>query len=164
MLKPKKEIEAKIGNIITAIENGIYTETTKDRLESLEAAKRDIEYNIQLEKFKNEAPVESKESVIYYLEKFKNGDINNIDHQRQLINTFVDTIILDDEKDLGIIAFRYSDEANGTREFSIKNTLDMCSNVSCMVDYSQQYSNQKVIKIDFKNRVFFAAFRLKNAA
>ncbi len=135
MFKQKKEIEAKIGNIITAIENGIYTETTKNRLESLEAAKRDIEYNIQLEKFKNEAPVESKESVIYYLEKFKNGDINNIDHQRQLINTFVDTIILDDEKDLGIIAFRYSDEANGTREFSIKNTLDMCSNVSCMVGH-----------------------------
>ncbi len=60
MLQQKKDVENKIANIMTAIENGIFTETTKDRLENLEEVKRNLEYNIQVEKFKNNAPTESK--------------------------------------------------------------------------------------------------------
>ena len=125
MQQQKKDIENKIANIMSAIENGIFTETTKGRLESLEEAKRNLDYNIQLEKFKNEAPVETKDGVIFYLEQFKKGDIKNIDHQRQIINSFIDTIIIDEENDRGIIAYRYTDEGNGTREFSIKNTFEV---------------------------------------
>lgn len=130
MLQQKKEIENKIANIMNAIENGIYTETTKARLENLEEAKRNLEYSINVEKFKNEAPAESKESIIYFLEQFKNGDIKDIDCQRQLINSFIDTIILDEENDRGIIAYRYTDKCNGTQEFSIKNTFDVFECVS----------------------------------
>ena len=130
MLQQKKEIETKIANIISAIENGIFTETTKERLESLEDAKRNLEYSIQVEKFKNDAPAETKGSIVFYLEQFKNGDIKNIDHQRQIINSLIDTIIIDEENDRGIIAFRYNDDNNGTREFSIKNTFDVFECVS----------------------------------
>ena len=125
MQQQKKDIENKIANVMTAIENGIFTSTTKSRLEDLEEAQRNLEYNIQAEKFKNEAPAESKESIIYFLEQFRKGDIHDIECQRIIINSFIDTIIIDEENDRGIIAYRYTDEGNGTREFSLKNTFDV---------------------------------------
>ena len=106
-----------------AIENGIFTPTTKDRLEALEESKRNLEYNIDVERFKNDAPMETKDSIIFYLNQFKNGDIKDLDHQRQIINSFIETIILDEEQ--MIIQYRYSDAANGTREIAIKNTFDV---------------------------------------
>lgn len=130
MLQQKKDVENKIANIMTAIENGIFTETTKDRLENLEEAKRNLEYNIQVEKIKNNAPAESKDSIIYYLEQFRKNDIKDIDSQRLIINTLIDTIIIDEENDKGIVAYRYNDDNNGTREFSIKNTFDVFECVS----------------------------------
>lgn len=130
MLQQKKDVENKIANIMTAIENGIFTETTKDRLENLEEAKHNLEYNIQVEKFKNNAPTESKDSIIYYLEQFRKDDIKDIDCQRLIINTLIDTIIIDEENDRGIVAYRYNDDNNGTREFSIKNTFDVFECVS----------------------------------
>ncbi len=130
MQQQLKDVENKIANIMTAIENGIFTETTKGRLESLEEAKRNLEYNIQVERFKNNAPAESKEKIIYFLEQFKKGNMKDIDCQRLIINTLIDTIIIDDENDLGIVAYRYNDDNNGIREFALKNTFDVFECVS----------------------------------
>lgn len=122
LLHNKKEIENKISNILTAIENGIYTATTKERLESLEKAQKEIEYNIEVENFKKDAPAVDIEKLVFYLEHFKNGNVGEIDYQRQVINDFIDSIII--TEDSIIIAYKYSDANNGTVEKSIKNTFD----------------------------------------
>ena len=118
----KKDVERKISNIIKAIENGIFTDTTKEQLETLEQSKKDIEYNITVEQFKSEAPDITKDELIFYLNQFKEGAVNDIDCQRQIIDTFIDSIIIND--DVIIVAYRYSDENNGIREYPIKNTFD----------------------------------------
>ena len=122
--KNLKDVEAKIENIISAIEDGIFTSTTKGRLEKLEQAKKDIEYSITIEKFKNEAPAITKEALIYYLERFKNGDITNPDFQHQIIETFVNCIIINEADDTILIGYNYCGD-NDTHELSIKNTLDV---------------------------------------
>ncbi len=66
------------------------------------------------------------------MNNLEKDDIKDIDCQRLIINTLIDTIIIDEENDRGIVAYRYNDDNNGTREFSIK-THSMCSNVFLMV-------------------------------
>ncbi len=122
LMQNKKEVESKIANIVKAIENGIFTDTTKERLETLEKSKKDIEYNISLERFKSDAPDVTKDALIFYLDQFKKGDVTDKDYQRQIIDTFINSIILNE--DTIIIAYNYSDSNNGTRELAIKNTFD----------------------------------------
>ena len=160
----KKEIENKIANILSAIENGIYTETTKDRLETLEKAKHEIEYNISVEKFKTEASEPSKEELLYYFNKFAKGDVSEVEYQKQIIDSMVESIIIDDE--VIIIAYRYSDENNGVREYSIKNTFDKFECVLNGGPFSSllELFNHKKIYIDTHNKLFFVAFRYQNIA
>ena len=122
--KNKKEIENKIENILKAIENGIYTESTKERLETLEQTKRDIDFRIKTEKFKDDAPSVTKEALIFYLNNFKNKDISDPTFQRQIIDSFVNCIIINEKTDKILIGYNYCGE-NDTKELSIKNTLDV---------------------------------------
>lgn len=122
--KNKKDIEAKIENILKAIENGIFTETTKERLETLEKAKKDIEFKLIAEKFKNDAPAVTQESLLFCMEQYKNGDISDPAYQRQIIDSFVNCIIMNEKTDSILIAYNFCGE-NDTHELSIKNTLDM---------------------------------------
>lgn len=101
-----KETKAAINNIMRAIEVGIITDTTRDRLIELEAEKVDLETEIAKEKITR--PTISREQVIYFLNKFKGGDIDDKDYQRQLIDVLVNKVILYDDKIT--ITYNYSGE------------------------------------------------------
>jgi vacuolar-type H+-ATPase subunit I/STV1 len=92
-----KETQSKINNLIKAIEMGIITETTKERLEGLEAERKDIEANIAREEIKK--PLLSKERIAYWLYSFKNGDITNPDYQRRLVDTLLNSVYVYDNPD-----------------------------------------------------------------
>ena len=83
-------------NIMTAIEQGIFTETTKERLLELESNIKDLERSLLLIKAAG-APVE-KSRIAFSLEQFRNGDIESKDYQRLLIETFVKAVYLWDDK------------------------------------------------------------------
>ena len=85
-----------INNIMTAIEQGIITPTTKSRLMELEAEAADLERSIALAK-QMEKPYE-KERIIYALEKLRSGDVKDKRFQRLLIHTFVKAVYLWDDK------------------------------------------------------------------
>ena len=68
-----KEIDKRINNLLKAIEQGIITETTKSRLEELEAEKRQITAEIGQEELKK--PLLSKERIMFWLYSFRNGSI-----------------------------------------------------------------------------------------
>lgn len=67
------EIQASIKNIMTAIEKGIITESTKTRLTELEDEKRNVE--IELAKESIARRIISREQIIYWISSFKDGDI-----------------------------------------------------------------------------------------
>lgn len=90
-------INQKIDNIITAIEQGIISPTTKQRLLELEDEKEQIEYRITKEQVKK--PTITKEHIKYWLYSFKNGDIENIDYQRRIIDTLINSIYITDNAD-----------------------------------------------------------------
>ena len=102
------ETEAAIRNIMKAIEAGIITETTGARLRELEAEREDLK--IEIEKEKIARPVISREQVIYFLERFKGGDVDDKEYQRQIIDMFVNKVFLYDDKI--IITYNYSGDNN----------------------------------------------------
>lgn len=91
-----KETNTAIRNIMKAIEAGIITDTTRERLMELEATKGDLETEISKEKITR--PLIKREQVIYFLEKFKGGNIEDKEYQRKIIDMFVSKVLLYDDK------------------------------------------------------------------
>ena len=83
----------------SAIEQGIITPTTKERLEELEEERRDLEGQIAREEMKK--PLLTKERIMYWLESFKRGDIKDVEYQRRIIDTLVNSVYVYDDGDKG---------------------------------------------------------------
>ena len=82
-------------NLLKAIEMGIFTETTKNRLLSLEAERKDLEDSIRIAE---DALVRiTPDQVRFFIERFKSMDTDDRDVQRQLIKTFIQEIYLYDD-------------------------------------------------------------------
>lgn len=102
-------------NIMSAIEHGIITSMTKDRLLELELDISTLEKSIALAKATNSDSVIEKERIIFSLEKLKDGDIHSAEFQRDLIGTFVKSVYLWDDR----IEIEYS-YVKGMNRFTYK--------------------------------------------
>lgn len=83
-------------NIMSAIEQGIITASTKSRLVELESKIADLERSISSAE-RSFKPIE-KERVVYFLNSLRNGDVDDKEYQRKLIDTFVKAVYLWDDK------------------------------------------------------------------
>lgn len=81
------DVKISIKNMLAAIEQGIVTETTKDRLIELEAEQSKLKSNITL--LKSEHLNVTRDQVKIWLESFKNGSIDDKDYQAKLFNSFL---------------------------------------------------------------------------
>lgn len=118
-----KEVSKKIKNIMTAIEQGIITSTTKDRLMELEEEKNNIEGQIAREEMKK--PLLTKERIMFWLHSFKSGDIDNVEYRRRVIDTLVNSVYVYDNGDKGrrfVFTFNISGQNTATLE---------CSDIAC---------------------------------
>ena len=106
-------------NVMTAIEQGVITATTKARLLELEANISELEKEIATTEAMIQ-PVE-KERIIYSLALLRDGDISSKEYQRKLINTFVKAVYLWDDKIR--IDYYYTGKRNAP-EISIEKTVD----------------------------------------
>ena len=88
-----------ISNIMSAIEKGIFTETTKSRLEELEKEKRELEKKITVAKSKEKAMLTKEEIANYFKYSLKQSTEN-------MINLLVKEIVVYNDKIE--IAFNYT--------------------------------------------------------
>lgn len=100
-----EETEKAIGNLLNAIQMGIITESTKDRLTQLEQQKKEIELRITKEEIAH--PTVTKEQIRFVFEKLRKLDLTKLEHRRKLIDIFVNAIYLYDDKIL--LTFNYKD-------------------------------------------------------
>jgi len=105
------EVEKGIKNMLDAIQAGIFTSTTKERLEELENSKRDLGIQIAQEELQN--PTLTKGQILFFLSKFRELDMTNPNHRQRLIDSFVNAVFLYDDKI--VFTFNYKDGA-GTLE------------------------------------------------
>lgn len=94
-----KEINKKIKNLMSAIEQGIITPTTKERLKELEQERRDIEGQIAREEMKK--PLVTKERIMYWLYQFKSGNVEDVEYQRRIVDTLINSVYIYDDEDSG---------------------------------------------------------------
>ncbi|MPW25983.1 recombinase family protein [Alkalibaculum sp. M08DMB] len=109
-----KETDKGIKNIMKAIEQGVISDALTNRLMELEGQKAEIEINIDQEKISN--VILTKEQIIFWLEQFKNGDVNDLEYRKRIIDVFVNAVFLQDDK--VIITYNYT---NGTKTINVSD-------------------------------------------
>ena len=85
-----RDTEKRLKNILDLMEQGIATESTKGRLLDLEARKEDLIAQIAREETKK--PFLTKERIVFWLETFKNGNVDSIDFKRKIIDALVNSV------------------------------------------------------------------------
>ena len=102
-----KETENAIKNMMTAIEAGIITPSTKTRLMELEGEREQIEKGIAKELI--EEPDLERDQIVYFLHRFRDGDINDEMYRAFLVDTFLNSVYLYDDGRL-VLFLNYSGE------------------------------------------------------
>ena len=107
------QTESAIKNIMNAIEQGIFTSTTKDRLMELEAKKTDLTAQIAL-KTPDKLSMLSRDDIISALSLVRVGDVDDKRYQELLFNMFLRAVYLYDDKMK--IVFNYTRDGHETSE------------------------------------------------
>ena len=114
-----QQCEAEIRNVMKAIRQGIITETTKECLEDLETQRDSLKVSIlqlQLERRKF-----TKEEIAEWISKYKNGNTNDPDYRKEIIDTFVNSVYVYDDK--LILTYNYKDGSQTLTLQEINATL-----------------------------------------
>ena len=128
--KQLRETETGIQNMLNAIQAGILTSSTKERLEALETQKKELEAKIAEERLAK--PKLSEDFVRFWLTRFRKLDLSQKEQRQALIDTFINAIYLYDEKML--ITFNYKE---GTETVSFAQaaeavTREIGSDLDCL--------------------------------
>ena len=121
-----KEVNAYIDNLLDAIQQGLFNASAKKRLDELEESKQEIEtaiYSEQLQK-----PEITKDHIAFFITKFRKMNLNDKTSRKQLIDSFVNSIYLYDDKI--VFSFNYKD---GTKELTFD---EINEELSSDLDYS----------------------------
>ena len=80
---------------------------TEKRLDELEARKEALNTSILEEEPKK--PVLTREWMRFWFEKFRKGDMRDMEHQRQIIDTFVNSVYVFDDR--VVLNFNFTDDS-----------------------------------------------------
>ena len=105
LIEQLEETEKAIKNMLDAIQQGILTSSTKQRLEELEQVKSDLEVSILQKEIQK--PKLTREQVTVWICRFRETDATMQDQRQRLIDSFVNSIYLYEDK--MFISFNYKD-------------------------------------------------------
>ena len=135
--KQLSDATRRIDNLISAIEQGIISPTTKSRLAELESEADNLRGMIGKEEIKK--PPITKEHIVFWLESFRKGDMNDISYQRRIIDTLINSVfVYDDDNDRKIV-ITYNTSGNNTATLKSSDT-------SSLTRLFSQYPNPIFIK------------------
>lgn len=100
-----EQTEKGIENMLNAIQQGIFTPSTKQRLEELEETKEQLTVSILQEELQKSSL--TKEQVLFFLQRFRTVDTSKQDQRQRLIDSFVNAVYVYDDKI--ILTFNYQD-------------------------------------------------------
>jgi len=113
LLKQQLEETTKaINNMLNAIQQGILTTSTKQRLDELEETKSKLEVSILQEQMQK--PLLTREQLTFWIYRFRSTDITKLDQRQRLIDIFINSVYVFD--DHAVITFNYRD---GTKTVSL---------------------------------------------
>ena len=104
------KIKNQINNLLKAIEAGIFTESTKNRLLELENNQIKLENEILIEKKRLSMPKLTKERISFFLKNLLLEKNSKEELQKKILADFVDAVIIDGNSML--ISYRFNSENN----------------------------------------------------
>lgn len=133
------EVNRSIKNVMSAIEKGIITETTKGRLMELEAERTAIEGKICAAKAAI-VPT-NRERLVEWLRSLREGDVHDKKYQAGLFDTFLVAAYLYDDNRVKIV-FSFAGDKN-TIEIPLEDVIDSIDDEASCVRLSSTLSHQK---------------------
>ena len=109
-------VQSSISNVMKAIEMGVVTETTRDRLIELEKQRTDLKSKLALAK--EEVVHVDRKKLISSLLLFRNGNIHDRQYQEDLFKTFLISVYVYDDDDNGHLKIVFN-------AFGDNNTVDL---------------------------------------
>lgn len=124
-----KQNEAAIKNTMSVIDSGLITDSLKSHLVELEAERVSLEAGIAKEKL--EAPELERNAVVWFLERFRTMDQNDVGWRIHIVETFLQAAYLYDDGRL-LLHLNFGGEKNKITvkiaEEVIANGEPLCSN------------------------------------
>ena len=103
--KAYQDTEKSISNLLKAIEAGIFNESTKARMDELEEQKAELKSALTAAKLKEDLSLK-KEDILEFLHQFTQMDYTDLESQKRLIKTFINSVFVYDDK--LVLTFNYS--------------------------------------------------------
>ena len=140
----RDDVEQAITNITRAIEKGVVSDTLLDRLTQLEKEKKDIIKQLaDEEKYIYRI---DRDQIIYWLSQFKNGDIEDEDFRRHIIDLVVNSVTVWDEPDGYRITTAYNLTSCKTRTYHVKPSPGPSSKEGFGFEGSESTSLEKALR------------------
>lgn len=110
-----------IKNIVDMVANGMANMSIGDKLTELENYQKDIIENLEYEKMKK--PTLTKEQIAFWLESFRDGDVNDVEYKRKIITALVHSVYVYDTDGGGRkILLNFNTSYNNQIEVESSNT------------------------------------------
>lgn len=111
------DVQRSLKNVMSAIEQGIITNSTKARLTELEAEEAELKAKISISEEKSTLNI-SREDIVIWLSTFKDGDISDKNFQEMLFDAFLVSAYLYDDH------WKIIFNAGKTQEVSVPLDID----------------------------------------
>lgn len=144
--KQYADLQRGIDNLLNAIQQGIVTPSTKQRLEDLENQMSDI--SVQIIKEEMSKSLLTKKQILFWFHRLRKYNTHRLDHKRRLIDSFINAIYLYDDK--MVITFNYKDGSETLSLSEIENS-GLCSDLSASALPSSSRTSQVCDDFLFKN-------------
>lgn len=125
--KQLSDVEKSIDNMLNAIRQGIFTQSTKERLEELEQQKSDLSVRIIQEEMVK--PPIDKDKIVFWFTRFRKLDTTNLERRKRLVDSFINAIYLFDDRI--VFTFNYKDKSRTITFDDIENS-DLCSDLTSL--------------------------------
>ena len=122
-----KETETKINNLMKAIEAGIFTETTAERMKVLESTKHRLEDALLAEQNRQKYDLQLRH-IVKWLESFA-GDLSDVNNRKEVMDDYLEKILV--FKDKLVVTFKYTGKE---QVFSFAETSAIIENQQKILD------------------------------
>ena len=137
--KQYAQVQKGIDNLLNAMEQGIITASTKERMEALEQQKSEL--SVQILREEAAKPTLTKKEILFWFHRFRKLDTRKLEHRRRLIDSFINAVFLYDDRIA--FAFNYKD---GTKTITLEEleNSSLGSDLTALAAPHRYYDNDTI--------------------